>query len=130
MPLFEDPFVAAYPPGKAPGKTTLVSIIAGLLNSKLLDGRFHGPKHVRRRHQSNHLQGADRLVHVLTRHAQLACIDRSQVGTSGGLGIPYIALERLVGDFKRLAQLIQNPGQRAQVRHTGNRTGPAYRGDT
>ena len=95
----------------------------GTIN-KLLDGRFHCPQHVRWRHQSNHLQGADRLVHVLTRHAQLACIDRSQVGTSGGLGIPHIALERLVSDFKRLAQLIQNPGQGAQVRHTGNRTGP------
>ncbi|HOS85496.1 MAG TPA: hypothetical protein PLT46_00065 [Burkholderiaceae bacterium] len=91
---------------------------------ELLNGCLHGPEHVRRSEQTDHFKGANRLMHVLTGHAQLARIDRGQVCSPRGLSVPHIPFQRLVGDFQRLAQLIEHPSQRPQVRHTGSRNGP------
>ena len=91
---------------------------------ELLNGRFHGTKHVRGSDQSHHLQCTYRLVHVLARHAQLACVNRPQIGSTRRLGVPNVTFQRLVGDFQGLPKLVKNPSQRTQVRYTGNRTGP------
>ncbi len=76
---------------------------------------FHAAQHVRGRGHAHHLQRTDCLVHVLAGDAQLTGIDRSHVLAARLRRVAHEAPQRRRSRFERLAQLVQHPGQRAQV---------------
>ena len=55
------------------------------------------------------------LVELLPGHAQGPRIDRLQIAVPRLLGFPDEPPDRLVGTFERLAQLLEDPRQRAEV---------------
>ena len=85
------------------------------LGDAALDRALARAQHDRRRRQADQLERADALVHLRARGAQHAGVDRVDVGAGDGLGVLQEAPQRLVGRFERAAQLLVDPGDRAQV---------------
>ena len=80
-----------------------------------LHGRFAGTQHGGRRRQADQLESAHALVDLRPRRAQHARIDGADVGAVDRLDILQEAAQRLVGGIERAAQLLEHPGDGADV---------------
>ncbi len=83
--------------------------------NKLLRQRFHGTQYFGGNTQAHHLQRSHCLVQLLARNTQLAGIELGQVGATGQFRITHKAAHGFGSAVERLAQLIQNPRQWAQI---------------
>ncbi|WP_407065730.1 hypothetical protein [Delftia acidovorans] len=93
---------------------SLVGAQLGALH-KALHGAFHAAQHQGRRAQAHHFEGAAGLVQLLAGDAQGRGVKFLKVRGACRIGIAHETGHRLARPFQRLAQLIEHPGQRAQV---------------
>ncbi|MEO8013727.1 MAG: hypothetical protein ABI642_06245 [Polaromonas sp.] len=84
---------------------------------KLLYRSLHGAEHHGRLCKSDHFQYPNRLMELLACGAQLAGVGRPQVRTACGFSLFCKSLERLGRGLQRFTELVEHPGQRAQVTH-------------
>ncbi len=82
---------------------------------ELLHRRFHGAQDQRGGPQAHHLERADRLVQLLAGDAQLAVVDRGHVLAARQGRVAHEAPQGRRRGLERLAQLVEHPGQRAEV---------------
>jgi hypothetical protein len=80
-----------------------------------LHGAFHAAQHQGRRAQAHHFQRTAGLVQLLAGDAQGRGVKLLQIRGPRRVGIAHETGHGLAGAFQRLAQLIEHPGQRAQV---------------
>ena len=85
------------------------------LGDAALDRRLAGAQDDRRGRQADQLERADALVDLRARRAQHAGVDRIDVRAGDRLGVLQEAAQRLVRGLERAAQLLVDPGDRAEV---------------
>ncbi len=103
------------------GKAGALQRGGGLVGAQLgalheaLHGAFHAAQHQGRRAQAHHFEGAAGLVQLLAGDAQGRGVKLLKVRGARRIGIAHETRHGLARAFQRLAQLIEHPGQRAQV---------------
>ena len=76
---------------------------------------LHDPQHLGRCAQAHHLQGADRLMQLLARNAQLARIEIGKIGAARQFGITHKPAQRLGCAIEGFSQLVEHPREWSQV---------------
>ena len=103
------------------GKTGTLHLVGGVVTAqlrtldKLLRKCLHRTQHLGGRPQPDHLECTHGLVQLLARDAQLAGIHFSQIRATRLFRIAHEPAQRLGSTIQRLSQLVQHPGQRAEV---------------
>ena len=103
--------------------------IAALLGALhvALHGSFHRAQQKRRLRLPDHVERATGLVQLLARDAQRTRVQRRQVGIARDDRVAHKDAQRLGGGLQRLAQLVEHPGQGAEIL-LARRCGGAWKG--